>query len=168
MKRINIQDSEIFVAAIKDEISRSCEGRYYHRLHVVLHVLQGASTYKAAKIYGDSPRSIQYWLQRLISFGLAGLYDNKKPGRPSQLSGKDYDKLRKEIRRSPRELGYNQNIWDGPLLSYHLKLQYSVIVGVRQSQRLFKRLGFTLQRPRSRAKEVNIKEQETFKKTFTN
>ncbi|HOK20449.1 MAG TPA: hypothetical protein PK188_08165 [Thermosynergistes sp.] len=57
MKRIAIPDAETFVAAIQDEISRTREGRYFHRLHVVLYVLQGASPYEAARLYGDSPRA---------------------------------------------------------------------------------------------------------------
>lgn len=164
MQKIKIPDAEIFIYAIKDEISRRPEGRYFHRLHVVLHVLQGASTYKAASLYGDSPRTIQYWVHRLLSHGLAGLWDKERPGRPSQLSQSDHKKLRKEIRRSPRELGYEQNLWDGPLLSYHLKRKYSVTLGIRQCQRLFHQLGFTLQRPRTKAQEADPIAQEEFKK----
>ena len=167
MRKIKITDAEIFISAIKDEISRRPEGRYFHRLHVVLHVLQGTSTYKASSLYGDSPRTIQYWIQRLISRGLAGLWDKERPGRPSQLSQSDHKKLRKEIRRSPRELGYEQNIWDGPLLSYHLKRRYSVKLGIRQCQRLFHQLGFTLQRPRAKAQEADPIAQEEFKKNST-
>ena len=89
MKRLIVPDKEIFVAAIQDEISRTPEGRYFHRLHVVLHVLQGASTYEAAHIYGHSPRSIQYWVNRLITHGLEGLWDKERPGRPGKLSQSD-------------------------------------------------------------------------------
>lgn len=164
MQKIKIPDAEIFISAIKDEISRRPEGRYFHRLHVVLYVLQGTSTYKASSFYGDSPRTIQYWIHRLLSQGLAGLWDKERPGRPSQLSQSDHKKLRKEICRSPRELGYEQNLWDGPLLSYHLKRQYSVTLGIRQCQRLFHQLGFTLQRPRTKAQEADPIAQEEFKK----
>ena len=164
MKKIVIPDAETFIAAIQDEISRKQEGRYYHRLHVVLYVLQGASICKAATLYGDSSRTIQYWIRRLLSRGLSGLWDKERPGRPSQLSQSDQKKLRKEIRRSPRELGYDQNLWDGTLLSYHLKKWYSVTLGIRQCQRLFHKLGFTLQRPRTKAQEANPIAQEEFKK----
>lgn len=167
MKRLTIPDAETFIVAIQDEISRTPVGRYFHRLHVVLHVLQGSSSYEAARLYGHSPRTIQYWVHRLLSDGLTGLWDGQHPGRPGQLSWPDQQKLRNEISRSPRELRYDRNLWDGPLLSHHLKEQYRITLSVRQCQRLFHQLGFTRQRPRRRAREANPFHQEFFKKTST-
>ena len=168
MRKIAIPDAETFIAAIQDEISGTKEGRYFHRLHVVLHVLHGASSYEAARLYGDSPRSIEYWVQRLLSQGLAGLEEGDRPGRPGQLSSSDQQRLRSEILRSPRELGYDQNLWDGVLLSHHLEERYAVSLSVRQCQRLFHKLGFTLQRPRRQAHEADPLQQEAFKKTSAN
>jgi len=74
VRRINIPDAEIFKSAIQDEISRTPEGRYFHRLHAVLHILDGASSHDAARLYGDSPRAIEYWVNRLISQGLTGCW----------------------------------------------------------------------------------------------
>jgi len=168
VKKIGIADAETFIAAIQDEISRTLEGRYFHRLHVVLYVLSGASSYEAARMYGDSPRAIEYWVHRLITRGLAGLYDGNHPGRPTRLSPHDQDKLRNDIWRSPRELGYDQNLWDGLLLSHHLAKDYSVSLSVRQCQRLFHQLGFSLQRPRRQASEGDPVLREAFKKTSSN
>lgn len=168
VKRIAIPDAEAFVAAIQDEISRTREGRYFHRLHVVLYVLQGAGPYEAARLYGDSTRAIEYWVHRLLGNGLTGLWEGDRAGRPARLSVADRERLRSEIRLSPRELGYDQNLWDGLLLSHHLKEHYAVSLGVRQCQRLFHKLGFTLQRPRRQAREADTLQQEAFKKTSTN
>lgn len=168
MRRTAIPDAETFIAAVQDEISGTKEGRYYHRLHVVLHVLHGASSYEAARIYGDSPRSVEYWMQRLVSRGLAGLEEGDRPGRPGRLASSAQQRLRSEIRRSPRDLGYDQNLWDGVLLSHHLQERYGVCLSVRQCQRLFHKLGFTLQRPRRQAHEADPLQQEVFKKTSTN
>jgi len=168
MKRISIPDAEAFVAAIQDEISRTRESRYFHRLDVILYVLQGASPYDAARLFGHSPRTIEYWVQRLLSKGLAGLWEGDRTGRPGRLSVGDLQKLGSEIRRSPRELGYDQNLWDGVLLSHHLAKEYSVSLSVRQCQRLFHRLGFSLQRPRRQPSEANFDLQDAFKKTTTN
>lgn len=167
MKRISVPDADTFIAAIQDEISRSREGRYFHRLDVVLYVLHGASSYDAAGIFGHSPRTIEYWMHRLLSDGLAGLMEGEHPGRPTRLSLAEEQKLRDEIRRSPRESGYAQNLWDGLLLSHHLERNYSVSLGVRQCQRLFHQLGFSLQRPRRQAHEADPLEQEAFKKNTT-
>ena len=168
MRRFTIPDAETFVAALQDEISRTPEGRYFHRLHVILYVLQGNSTYEAARIFGHSPRTIQYWVYRLLSHGLAGLWDREHPGRPSQLLQSDEQKLRNELRRSPRELGYDQNLWDGPSLSHHIKEHYDATLSVRQCQRLFHKLGFTLQMPRRQPHEADPLQQANFKKNSKN
>ena len=168
VKRIRIPDAQTFVAAIQDEISQTREARYFHRLHVVLYVLQGASSYEAAQLYGHSPRAVEYWIHRLLTHGLAGLREGDRPGRPSRLSPSQQERLRNEIRRSPRELGYDQNLWDGLLLSHHLERHYSISLSVRQCQRLFHQIGFTLQRPRRQAHEADPLQQEVFKKTSAN
>lgn len=167
MKRIAIPDAETFVAAIQDEISRTRAGRYFHRLHVVLYILRGTGPYEAARLYGDSARAIEYWVHRLLSKGLAGLWEGERPGRPARLSAADRERLRSEIRLAPRELGYDQNLWDGLLLSHHLKEKYGVSLGVRQCQRLFHQMGLTLQRPRRQAHEADPLQQEEFKKSST-
>ena len=118
MKRINIPDAETFVAAIQDEISRTREGRYYHRLDSSF----TSSTVPAPTTrhgFSDTPpRTIEYWVHRLVSNGLAGLWEGDRTGRPGRLSAPELQKLRNEIHRSPRELGYDQNLWDGLLPSW--------------------------------------------------
>ncbi|UCH01226.1 MAG: winged helix-turn-helix domain-containing protein [Deltaproteobacteria bacterium] len=49
-----------------------------------------------------------------------------------------------------------------------LKEKYNISLGVRQCQRLFHQLGFSLQRPRRTAFEADPFQQEEFKKTSTN
>jgi len=165
IKRITVPDAETFIAAIQDELSRTKEGRYFHRLAVVLHVLRGASAYEASHAFGFSTRAVEYWINRLASNGLNGLWDGKHPGRPSRLSTSQKQRLRKELRRAPRDIGYDQNLWDGVLLSHHLEKNYSVSLSVRQCQRLFHQMGFSLQRPRREASEVSPFQQKAFKKT---
>ena len=45
--------------------------------------------------------------------------------------------------------------------------KYSISLGIRQCQRLFHQLGFSLQRPRRKASEADGPRQEAFKKTTT-
>jgi len=79
MKRVTVPDAETFIAAIQDELSRTREGRYFHRLAVVLHVLRGASAYEASRAFGFSSRAIEYWVNRLASNGLNGLWTGSIP-----------------------------------------------------------------------------------------
>jgi len=74
MKRITMPDAETFIASIQDELSRTKEGRYFHRLAVVLHVLRGASAYELSRPLGFSSElsntRLKYWLlMGLTGFG---------------------------------------------------------------------------------------------------
>lgn len=148
MKALTISDAETMILALQDEIRRSQEARYDHRLHAVLLIAQGVTCSKAATLLGDSPRTIQYWVRRFEDEGFAGLADTDRPGRPKKLSEQQLVEINKALRGPPRSYGLNTNIWDGKTLSSFIKQQYSIDLGVRQCQRLFRQLGFRLRKPR--------------------
>jgi transposase len=62
-----------------------CE-RVLHRLHSVALVLSGRSASEAARIYGDSPRAVAYWVTRYEKHGVKGLGEDSRPGRPAKLN----------------------------------------------------------------------------------
>jgi transposase len=85
MKKAAISDAETIVHILQDEIRRSYEARYDHRLHAILLVAQGMSCRKVSELLGDSPRIVAYWVNRFETEGLAGLADADRPGRPGDL-----------------------------------------------------------------------------------
>ena len=72
MKSLTITDPDI-ILGLQDEIRRSEESRYDHRLHGLLLVAQGMSCREVAGLLGDSARTVQYWVKRFDKDGLAGL-----------------------------------------------------------------------------------------------
>ena len=69
------------------------------------------------------------------------------------------------LRRMPRESGLGGNVWDGKTLAAWIKRQYSIVLGVRQCQRLFRRLGFRLRKPRPAIAQADPERQQAVKKT---
>ncbi len=65
MKPLAIADSPTIILGLQDEIRRSEESRYDHRLHGVLLVAQGMTCPEVAHLLGDAPRSVEYWVGRL-------------------------------------------------------------------------------------------------------
>ena len=126
MQKLTISDNTEMRIALQQEIIRSEDSRYDHRLHGVLLVASGHSCYDVAKLFNHSPRSIEYWVQRFNENGFAGLQDAIRNGRPSQLSEKVRNKLGKHLRKSPREFGHEHNLWDGKVLSHHLKNHFQI------------------------------------------
>ena len=165
MHQLEIGDSEWMRVAIQQEIQRSEESRYDHRLHGMLLVCSGASCYEVAELFGHSPRTVEYWVQRFERSGFAGLGEGERPGRPAALDEKVLHAVGEDLRRDPRSFGYNQNLWDGKLLSHHLMDQYRVSLGVRQCQRLFTKLGFRRRTPRPLIAQADPEAQKAYKKT---
>ena len=60
MRKLSVEDGDDMVIALQNEISRSLELRYDHRLHGVLIVAKGMSYYDVSNILGHSPRTVEY------------------------------------------------------------------------------------------------------------
>jgi transposase len=168
MKALTISDPETMVLALQDEIRRSNEARYDHRLHAVLLVAQGVNCLEVAAMLGDSIRTIQYWVNRFETEGFSGLADADRPGRPPKLVKKQLDVINTALRASPVDLGFNTNIWDGKTLSLFIEKRFGIVLGVRQCQRLFRQLGFRLRKPRPLIAKADQDRQAELKKTPRN
>lgn len=77
MQRLQIADGRVMEIALKNEILRSEEARYDHRLHGVLLVSQGFSCYDMGQIFGHHPATIQRWVRNFESHGFSGLEDQE-------------------------------------------------------------------------------------------
>ena len=165
MKRIHISEPEYVILALQDEIRRSDESRYDHRLHGVLLVAQGLSCTKVALLLGDAPRTVAYWVHRFEVEGLAGLADGDRPGRPRRLSNEQLEQVSGALRKTPSDFGLSGNLWDGKTLSEFVAKRWGVTLGVRQSQRLFRQFGFRLRKPRPKIAHADPESQGEYKKT---
>ncbi len=147
MQRLEIKNVDIMKVAIQQEIARSEDSRYDHRLHGLLLVCHGLSCPEVSKILGDSSRIIEYWVKDFNEKGFEGLHEEKRSGRPSAIDGTILSNIDSDLRQNPTSFGYTQNLWDGKMLSHHLKEKYDIKLGVRQCQRLFNKLDFRLSKP---------------------
>lgn len=167
MRRLEIEDADIIRIAVQQEIHRSEESRYDHRLHGIMLVCSGFRCSEVAGLFGHSPRTVQYWVHRFEKSGFAGLQETPRPGRPRSLDEGIRQDIGQDLRRPPRELGYTQSLWDGRLLSHHLAHRFGVRLGVRQCQRLFRQLGFRRRKPRPIIAESDPEAKQRYKKTPT-
>lgn len=164
MKKAKISDAETAVLILQDEIRRSYEARYDHRLHAILMVAQSMSCRQVAQLLGDSPRTVAYWVKRFETEGLSGLADVDRPGRPSKLDQRQIQMIETALRSHPSQYGIAGNLWDGTLLSHFIDQQFGIQLGVRQCQRLFRQLGFRFRKPRPLIAKADPQMQQDFKK----
>jgi hypothetical protein len=70
--------------ALQQEITRSEDWRYDHRLHGILLISQGLSCYQVADWMGENPRMIERWVHRFESRASRGC--KKESARVGMLS----------------------------------------------------------------------------------
>src|SRR5450631_2391070 len=153
------------VLGLQQEIQRSEESRYDHRLHGVLLVAQGMTCPEVARLLGDAPRSVENWVHRFDQRGLAGLTEGERSGRPARLDEKQVKEINRVLRAKPSDAGMRVNLWDGKTLSAWIDKTYGVQLGVRQCQRLFRQFEFRLRKPRPVLARADPARQKTHKKT---
>jgi len=153
------------ILGLQDEIRRSEESRYDHRLHGVLLVAQGATCPEVSRLLGDAPRTVEYWVRRFEAKGLAGLTEGPRHGRPRRLSDAQLKEVDEVLRQTPRALGLTGTLWDGKTLSAWIERRFQIRLRVRQCQRLFRQRGFRLRKPRPLIAHADLEKQKTHKKT---
>jgi transposase len=152
------------VLSLQQEIQRSEESRYDHRLHGVLLVAQGMTCPEVARRLGDAPRSVEYWVHRFEGQGLGGLTEGARSGRPPRLNEKQMKEIGRVLRDKPSDAGMRVNLWDGKTLSAWIEKAYGIQLRVRQCQRLFRHLGFRLRKPRPVLARADAGRQKRHKK----
>ena len=165
MKPLTITDASTIVLGLQDEIRRSEESRYDHRLHGVLLVAQGMNCPEVSSLLGDSARTVEYWVRRFEDSGLAGLAEGERSGRPRRLTDKQLAEINSALRQPPELAGIPMGLWDGKGLSAFIKKRYGIAIGVRQCQYMFKSFGFRLRKPRPLIARADPELQDAYKKT---
>lgn len=136
MRTIKLDD-RVF-EAVRAEILGSPSARRLHRLHAVLLVARGLSCRGAARLLGDSPRAVEYWINLYKTNKSIKIFDEKPPGRPSRLSAEQLAKLRAIVACGPPRPGAGG--WRGEDVRAVVARTWGVALGLRQAQRLLARI----------------------------
>jgi transposase len=149
MQKLQIDDIGSMRIAIQQELGRSEDARYDHRLHGLLLLAAGHSCKQVAELFGEDDTTVQRWLHRFEQGGLPALHESQRPGRPRSIDPAQWCDLQADLRKSPWEFGLTAALWDGVNLSEHLRRRYGVRLGVRQCQRIFRQMGLKPAAPAS-------------------
>ena len=160
-----INNREELLTQGRSIVSESADNKFVHRVSMVNLMLSGFSAKELAKYCGESERTLQSWLKKVDEQGWETMISKKQTGRPSRLSNQQIEEIRIAVQAEPEQSGYN--VWDGPTLSDYIKSQYGIEYGVRASQYLLHRMGFSLIRPQvyPSLEQPDDEAREAFKKT---
>lgn len=143
MRKLQIESAEMVRTAIQEEVTRSEESRYDHRLHGLLLLAAGHSCRDVAGLFGEDDTTVQRWVRRFERGGLRALRERKRPGRPRTLGIEQWSELQADLLKTPQEWGLAATLWDGPLLAQHVRHRFGLELSVRQCQRIFRQLSLS-------------------------
>ena len=110
-------------------------------------ILSGTSASDVGRSAGISKVTVTNWVKTVDEHGFESLRVKKQSGRPSKLSTEQLQEMDAALSKKASEFGYK--VWDGPTLSGFILDKYGITLSVRQCQRLFHELGYSLILPRS-------------------
>ena len=100
MKKLTIPDDR--KSEIIAEIRRSDDSRYDYMLHGLLLVANGMSPYEVSDVLGNSPKSIEAWVNIFLKEGFKGIMEPIRSGSPPRLSN-ILDAIGRDLRKRPEE-----------------------------------------------------------------
>ena len=121
-------------AALRTAVRASAQARQQHRIHAVLLVAGGLSCHTVARLLGDSPRAVEYWVNRYKSNNINGLADDSAQGRVPRLSAAQFAELRVAVLTGLA--GSQARVWTGEDIVTFVARRWGTVLGLRQAQRV--------------------------------
>lgn len=147
-------------------VESSSDSKFIHRVVMVNLMLSGKlNSLSLSKLSGISQRTLNHWITVADEEGFDRLKAIKQSGKPPRLNNDQLEEIKDALSQDPEKSGYR--VWDGPSLSQFIKSKYAIELGVRQCQRLFHKLGFSLLRAQTfpSKDEQNEQQRQDLKKT---
>lgn len=168
MRILELNSSEEIKKKIQQYFRKNEEAKFIHRLHGILLKIDNKDNacQTIAEMFGHSSRTISNWINKVNETGdIEVLRDKPKPGRSTKLNEEQLIFIKNILQKPPELSGVSANIWDGKSLSFYIEKEFKIVLGVRQCQRLFKKLGFSLKRARPIVSKGDTSKKEVSKKT---
>lgn len=168
MRKLVIAEPKRIERQINSFINNDPEGKFIFRLCSLKMLLHDSSctTEALGELMQASPRSVSNWIHKINEAGsIEVLRDKQKTGRNPRLTAKQMEQLKINLQKHPNDLGLDANLWDGKTLSHHINKQFGITMQVRQCQRIFSKLGFSLKRGRTIVAGGDASLKKAFKKT---
>ena len=168
MQILALKSAEDLKKKIQQYFRENEEAKFIHRLHGILLKIDNKDTAceTIAKMFGQSSRTISNWINKVNKTGdIEVLRDKVKPGRTPKLNDEQLLIIKNSLQKSPELSGVSANIWDGKSLSFYIEKEFKIVLGVRQCQRLFTKLGFSLKRARPIVSKGDALKKQVSKKT---
>jgi transposase len=159
---------EVALSTIKSQLRKDEKFSQGIRLYAVYQIKLGRKAEELEDIYNVSHKSICNWVHSYNRYGINGLKDKFRSGRPSRLSEEQQKNLKETINEKPEKFGYSSGVWSGPLVIDYIQNTFGISYRKAQIYNLLHKLGFTFQRGKAYYPESSERTEmvEAIKKTL--
>ena len=126
------------------------EGAYRvaRRLHAVVLNMEGRTAPEIASLLKVHRSKVSLWLHHWQQWGMEGILEGHRPGRPKELSDEQLQVLGDILDSGPIAYGFNSGVWTCPMVSRVIEEEFSVLYHPAHVSRILHQLEFSVQRPR--------------------
>lgn len=114
---------------------------------ILLAIEQKMIAREIALIVRSNDQTVRSWIKRFNAEGIAGLYDEPRPGAPSKVTAEYRQRLLETVRRRPRALGQPYSLWTLRRLADYLAEETGIRVSHVTVQQLLAASDLVLSRP---------------------
>ena len=127
------------------------------RRHAVAMLKQGMKPTAVAKALRTSTVSVGRWKKALEEGGVKALVAKPVPGRPPKLDLAQRQRIGQLLLKGPAHFGYRTELWTLERVAEVIAQTFEVTYDPSQVWRILLSLGWSCQKPESRARERNEK-----------
>jgi transposase len=166
--RLNTQTQKK-LSKLQKEAEQDGAYRVAKRLQAVLLNSRGHSSGELASLLSAPRSKVSEWLLNYEQYGVEGLLEGYRPGRPTLLTQDQHRELYDIVESGPVAYGLDSGIWTSPMITRVIEEEYGILYHPGHVRKLLHKLGFSVQRPkRVLALADKEKQDEWHRKTFPN
>jgi len=126
------------------------EYRVGRRIHGVILNLEGYSNPEISEILKVHRSKPVNWIHLWNDYGLEGLFEGHRSGRPPRLTNEQKEILEDIIDSGPIAYGFTSGVWTSLMISRIVIDEFGVNYHPGHVRKMLKDMGFSLQRPRKK------------------
>ncbi len=100
-----------------------------------------------ATIVRTDDETVRTWIKRYQAEGVAGLYDDPRPGKPKKVTDAYHQQLIQVVRQRPRSLGQPYSLWTLQRLADYMAEQTGIRVAMETVRLHLKQAEIVMSRP---------------------
>jgi len=163
------QDEISELVQLRKDAERDGAYRVAKRIHAVLLNAQGRSSGELATLLPAARSRVSEWLATYESYGVEGLLEGFRSGRPPRLTEAQRVTLGDIVESGPVAYGFDSGVWTSPMIAWVIQEEFGVTYHPGHVRKLLHQIGFSVQRPRRvLARAVPADQDRWHRKTFPN